>query len=173
MDYHDFPTTPILRQTLTLIVPEYDQVAPVLAKPVRPGLHSLAQGSHLQAFALTIGIGRLAEIPVDQAISVLLKSDADGLASVREALKSWSLSLRRRISARFWRAQRDERGRQITEKAMGRRQSHKYRQVHSNGPACWWKPTKSALASTCTKTPLWRSALKLDTDDVLRPISIQ
>ena len=35
-DYHEFFTTPIIRQALTVVVPEYDQVAPVLAKPVRP-----------------------------------------------------------------------------------------------------------------------------------------
>lgn len=126
-DYHEFLTTLIIRQALTVVVPEYDQVAPVLAKPVRPGLHSLAQGSSLQGFALTAGIGRIAEDPVARAIDVLLASDTDGQGRVREALKSWPLSPRRRISARLWRAQRDERERQIIEKATKRRQSHKYR----------------------------------------------
>ena len=37
-DYHEFLTTPILRQALTIVVPEYDQVAPVRTKPVRLGL---------------------------------------------------------------------------------------------------------------------------------------
>lgn len=128
-DYHEFLTTPIIRQALTVVVPEYDAVAPVLSKPVRPGLHGLAQGSPLQAFALAVGIGRIAEAPVDQAISVLLKSDADGQERVREALATWPLSLRRHISARLWRAQRDERARQIAEKPRRRRQSHKYRRV--------------------------------------------
>ncbi len=131
-DYHEFLTMPIIRQALTVVVPEYDQVAPVLAKPVRPGLHSLAQGSLLQGFALTVGIGRIAEDPVARAISILLKSDADGQGRVREALRSWPLSLRRRISARLWRAQREERERQIAEKAAKRRQSHEFRRVQSH-----------------------------------------
>ena len=116
-DYHAFLTTPISRQALKVVVPEYDEVAPVLAKPVRPGLHGLTQGSLLPAFALTVGIGRVAEDPVDQASSILLKSDVDGQARVREALRLWPLSLRRRISARLWRTQRDERERQVRRKA--------------------------------------------------------
>lgn len=131
-DYHEFLTTPIIRQALTVVVPEYDAVAPVLAKPVRSGLRSLAQGSLLQAFALAVGIGRIAETPVDQVISVLLKSDADGQERVQDALRSWPLSLRRRISARFWRAERDERARQIAQKPTRRRQSHEYRCVQSH-----------------------------------------
>ncbi len=131
-DYHEFLTTPIIRQALTVVVPEYDAVAPVLAKPVRPGLHGLAQGSPLQALALAVGIGRIAETPVDLAITVLLKSDADGQGRVQDALRSWPLSLRKRISARLWRAQRDERARQIAEKPKRRRQSHKYRRVQSH-----------------------------------------
>jgi len=131
-DYHEFLTTPIIRQSLAVVVPEYDQVAPVLAKPVRPGLHGLAQGSLLQGFALTVGIGRLAEDPVARAIDVLLASDADGQVRVREALKSWPLSLRRRIFARLWRAQRDERERQIAEKPTRRRQSHEFGRAQSH-----------------------------------------
>jgi len=131
-DYHEFLTTPIIRQALAVVVPEYDAVAPVLAKPVRPGLHALAQGSPLQAFALTVGIGRIAEDPVDQAITVLMKSDADGQGRVQDALRSWPLSLRRRISARLWRAQRDERDSQVAQKPPKRRQSHKYRRVQSH-----------------------------------------
>ena len=131
-DNHDFLTTPILRQALTVVVPEYDQVAPVLAKPVRPGLHALAQGSLLQCFALTVGIGRIIEDPVKWAISVMLVSDAEGQGRVREALKSWPLSSRRRIFARLWRAQRDESDRQIAEKARRQRQSHKYRTIQSH-----------------------------------------
>lgn len=131
-DYHDFLTTPILRQALTVVVPEYDQVAPVLTKPVRPGLHALAQGSLLQAFALTVGIDRIIEDPVKWAISIKLMSDAEGQGRVREALRSWPLSLRRRISARFWRAERDESARQSAEKAARQRQSHKYRTIQSH-----------------------------------------
>lgn len=131
-DYHGFLTTPIARQALTVVVPEYDQVAPALTKPVRAGLHALAQGSLLQAFALTIGIGRIIEDPVKWAVSVMLVSDAEGQARVREALETWPLSLRRSISARLWRAERDERARQIAEKAARQRQSHKYRCVQSH-----------------------------------------
>ncbi len=131
-DYHDFLTAPIARQALTVVVPEYDRVAPVLAKPVRPGHHGLAQGSQLQAFALTVGVGRIAEDPINRAIDVLLASDDGGQERVREALKAWPLSVRRGISARFWRVQRDERDRQIAEKAMRRRQSHKYRTIQSH-----------------------------------------
>lgn len=131
-DYHAFLTTPIIRQALTVVVPEYDEVAPVLAKPVRPGLHALAQGSLLQDFALTVGIGRIVEDPVACAINVLLASDADGQVRVRDALAAWPLSLRRRISARLWRAQRDERARQVAQKPRRRRQSHEYRRVQSH-----------------------------------------
>ena len=104
----------------------------MLAKPVRPGLHSLAQGSLLQCFALTTGIGRIIEDPVKCAISVLLVSDAEGQGRVRAALETWPLSLRRRISARFWRAERDERARQTAEKAARQHQSHKYRTIQSH-----------------------------------------
>lgn len=131
-DYHDFLTTPIARQALAVVVPEYDRVAPVLAKPVRPGLHGLAQGALLQAFALTVGIGRLAEDPINRAIDVLLASDDGGQERVRAALKAWPLSVRRGVSARFWRAQQGERDRQVAEKAMRQRQSHKYRTIQSH-----------------------------------------
>lgn len=131
-DYHEFLTTPIIRQALAIIVPEYDQVAPVLTKPVRPGLYGLGQGSLLQAFALTVGIGRIVEDPVNRAIDVLLASDVDGQGRVQDVLRSWPLSLRRQISARFWRAQRDENARQIAENATRRRQSHKPRPIQSH-----------------------------------------
>lgn len=131
-DYHAFLTTPIIRQALTVVVPEYDRVAPVLTKPVRAGLHSLVQGSLLQAFALTVGIGRIVEDPVNRAIDVLLASDVDGQGRMQDVLRSWPLSLRRQISARFWRAQRDEREREIAEKTTRRRQSHKLRAVQSH-----------------------------------------
>ena len=131
-DYHEFLTTPIIRQALTVVVPEYDEVAPVLTKPVRPGLFGLAQGSLLQALALTIGIGRVVENPVDQAISILLKSDVDGQVRVRDALATWPLSLRRRISARLWRAQRDDRERQSAAMPRKGRQSHGFRLIQSH-----------------------------------------
>ena len=121
-----------LQLLMPVVVPEYDRVAPVLTKPVLPGLHGLAQGSLLKSFALTVGIGRIAEDPVARAIDVLLAGDTDGRVRVRAALSLWPLSLRRRISARFWRAERDERDRQVAEKAAKRRQSHKYRRVQSH-----------------------------------------
>ncbi|MEO1602292.1 MAG: TniQ family protein [Pseudomonadota bacterium] len=130
--YHEFLTTPITRQALPVVVPEYDRVAPVLTKPVLPGLHGLARGSLLKSFALTVGIGRIAEDPVARAIDVLLASDMGGQERVRAALSLWPLSLRRRISARFWRAERDERDRQVAEMTEKRRQSHKYRRVQSH-----------------------------------------
>ena len=131
-DYHEFLTTPIIRQALTVVVPEYDRVAPLLTKPVRPGLHGLAQGSPLQSFALTVGIGRLAEYPVGQAIAVLLAADPEGQERLQGVFKSWPLSLRRRLSARLWRAERDERDRQIVEKTTRWRQSHKLRYAQSH-----------------------------------------
>ena len=131
-DYHDFLTTPIIREALTVVVPEYDQVAPVLAKPVRPCLHALAQGSLLQCFALAVGAGRIIEDPVKWAISVMLMSDAEGQGRGRQAIDAWPLSLRRSISARFWRAERDERARQSAEKAARQRQSHKLRLIQSH-----------------------------------------
>jgi hypothetical protein len=72
------------------------------------------------------------EDPVARAIEVLLASDPEGQVRVKDALKMWPLSLRRRISARLWRAQRDERHRQIAEKAARQRQSHKPRRVQSH-----------------------------------------
>ena len=131
-DYHAFLTTPIIRQALTVVMPEYDRVAPVLTKPVRPGLHSLAQGSLLQSFALTVGIGRVAEDPVTRVVDVLLASDAEGQARLKDALRSWPVSLRRCISARLWRDQRGETERLVAEKAARRRQSHKLRHVQSH-----------------------------------------
>ncbi|CAN7694478.1 hypothetical protein [Pararhizobium sp. LjRoot238] len=75
---HDFLTRPIARQALLVIVPEYDRAAPVLAKPVRAGLFSMAQGSLLQNYALAVGVGRLSADPVGYAASVLLASDGEG-----------------------------------------------------------------------------------------------
>jgi hypothetical protein len=131
-DHHAFLTTPITRQALAVVVPEHNRVAPVLAKPVRPGLHGLAQGSLLQGFALTVGIGRVAEDPVNRAIDVLLASDAEGEGRVRDGLKTWPLSLRRRVAAPLWRAQQDESDRQIAQQAARRHQSHKYRRAQSH-----------------------------------------
>ena len=85
-----------------------------------------------EAFALTLGIGRIVEDPVNRAIDVLLASDVDGQGWVQDVLRSWPLSLRRQISAQFWRVQRDEREREIAEKTTRRRQSHKLRAAQSH-----------------------------------------
>lgn len=103
---HDFLTRPIARQALLVVVPEYDRVAPVLAKPVRPGLLALAQGSLLQNYALTIGVGRLAADPVGHAAAVLLASDRQGEDRLRETLQAWPLAMRRRIYAQLRRLRR-------------------------------------------------------------------
>ena len=113
---HDFLTRPIARQALLVIVPEYDLVAPVLGKPVRPGLMGLARGSLLQNYALAIGVGRLAADPVGHAASVLLASDAEGEERLRETLRAWPEATRRRIYARLRRVRdkseaRQDRGR--------------------------------------------------------------
>jgi hypothetical protein len=99
---HDFLTRPIARQALLVVVPEYDRVAPVLAKPVRSGLFSLVQGSLLQNYAIAVGVGRLSADPVGYAVAVLLASDRDGEQRLRETLRTWPLTLRRRTSARLW-----------------------------------------------------------------------
>lgn len=100
---HDFLTHPIARQALLVVVPEYDRVAPVLAKPVRSGLLALAQGSLLQNYALAVGVGRLSADPVGHVASVLLASDEEGEERLRETLRAWPLTLRRRIYARLQR----------------------------------------------------------------------
>ena len=58
--YRDFLEFPIARQALLAVVPEYDRIAPPLAKPVRAGLQGLADGSLLQNFAL-VGRSRPAD----------------------------------------------------------------------------------------------------------------
>lgn len=124
---HDFLTRPIVRQALLIIVPEYDRVAPVLAKPVRAGLFSLVQGSLLQNYALAVGIGRLAADPVGYAASVLLASDGEGEQRLRQAIQGWPLSLRRRINGRFQRLNRIG-----TQAGCGTAQSHKFRFTKSH-----------------------------------------
>ncbi|WP_323131077.1 TniQ family protein [Sinorhizobium medicae] len=81
---HDFLSRPIARQALLIIVPEYDRVAPVLAKPVRAALSA---------------------DPVGYVASVLLASDGEeeGEQRLRQALQGWPLALRRRIYGRFQR----------------------------------------------------------------------
>lgn len=98
---HHFLMQPIARQALLVVVPEYDRVAPVLAKPVRAGLFSVAQGSLLQNYALAVGIGRLSADTVGYSGAVLLASDEDGEERLRETLRAWPLTLRRRIYARL------------------------------------------------------------------------
>lgn len=100
-DNHGFLNTPIARQALLVVVPEYDHVAPLLTKPVRAGLSALAQGSLLQTYALSVGLGRLAADPVQQVVTVLMASDAAGEQRLRQSLRPWPPALRRRIYARL------------------------------------------------------------------------
>lgn len=94
---HEFLTRPIVRQALLVVVPEYDRAAPLLAKPMRPGLFALAQGSLLQNYALAVGVGRLTADPVGHAVTVLLASDPEGEGRIRQALQVWPSALRRRV----------------------------------------------------------------------------
>lgn len=110
---HDFLTRPIARQALLVVVPEYDRTAPVLAKPVRPGLLALAQGSLLQNYALAIGVGRLSADPVGYGAAVLLASDAEGEERLRETLRAWPQALRRPIYARLRRLRGKNEMRQV------------------------------------------------------------
>ncbi len=96
---HAFLTRPIARQALLVVAPEYDRFAPVLAKPVRPGLDALARGSLLQTYALAVAVARLTENPVERAAAALAVADDEGHASLRRALRSWPQATRRRIDA--------------------------------------------------------------------------
>ena len=100
---HAFLTRPTARHALLVIVPEYDRVATGFDRPIRAGLFSLARGSLLQKYALTVAVGRLAADPVGYAASVLLASDHEGEERLQEALRTWPLTLRRRIFVRLQR----------------------------------------------------------------------
>jgi hypothetical protein len=91
---HAFLTPPIARQALLVVAPEYNRFAPVLAKPVRPGLGALACGSLLQNYALAVGVARLTGNPVEHAV-LALAADAEG--NLRRVLRSWPWATRRRI----------------------------------------------------------------------------
>jgi len=99
--YRGFLEFPIVRQALLVVVPEYDRVAPPLAKPVRTGLQGLADGSLLQNFALAIALARLTLTPVDCAAAALAAGDEEGRERLRAALETWPAGLRRRAYARF------------------------------------------------------------------------
>jgi hypothetical protein len=94
---HAFLTLPIARQALLVVAPEYNRFAPVLAKPIRPGLGALARGSLLQNYALAVGVARLTENPVEHAAVALAAADAEGETSLRRVLRSWPWATRRRI----------------------------------------------------------------------------
>lgn len=96
---HAFLTRTIARQALLVVAPEYNRFAPVLAKPVRPGLAALACGSLLQNYALAVGVARLTENPVGHAAAALAAADAEGETSLRRILGSWPSVTRRRIDA--------------------------------------------------------------------------
>ena len=99
--YRDFLEFPIARQALLAVVPEYDRVAPPLAKPVRVGLQGLADGSLLQNFALVVALARLTLARVDYAAAALAAGDEEGRERLRAALAAWPAGVRRRIHARF------------------------------------------------------------------------
>jgi hypothetical protein len=94
---HAFLTRPITRQALLVVTPEYDRFAPVLAKPVHPGIAALACGSLLQNYALAVGVARLIENPVAHAAAALAAADAEGEMNLCRALTSWPSATRRRI----------------------------------------------------------------------------
>ncbi len=96
---HGFLTHPIARQALLVVAPEYNRFAPVLAKPVRPGLHALARGSLLQNYALAVAVARLTENPVERAAEALAAADAEGETCLRSVLRPWPLAMRRRVHA--------------------------------------------------------------------------
>jgi hypothetical protein len=137
---HDFLTRPIARQALLVVVPEYDRAAPLLTKPVRSGLFGPVQGSLLQNYAIAVGVGRLMVDPVGHGVAVLLASDWEGEERLRQALRSWPLTLRRRISARLWRlrvAYSDvSAAAKCAQTHRKGRQSHKFRftQSHNDAP---------------------------------------
>lgn len=87
----------IRRQALLLIVPDYDRVAPFLTKPVPFGLTALAEASLLQAYALTIGVGRLTLDAARQVAQVLALSDPEGMWRLQAVLKDWPRPLRAAI----------------------------------------------------------------------------
>jgi len=95
---HAFLTRPIARQALLVAAPEYDRFAPLLAKPVRPGLAALAGGSLLQNYALAVGVARLTENPVERAAAALAAADAEGETNLRRILRTWPSATRRRIA---------------------------------------------------------------------------
>ncbi len=97
----DFLEFPIARQALLAVVPEYDRIAPPLAKPVRVGLQGLADGSLFQNFALVVALARLTLAPVDYAAAALAAGDEEGRERLRAALAVWPAGMRRRIHARF------------------------------------------------------------------------
>ena len=99
--YRGFLAFPIARQALLVVVPEYDRVAPPLAKPVRPGLLGLANGSLLQRYALAVGLGRMTLAPVECAAAALAGGDEEGRERLRAALQAWPAGLRRRVYARL------------------------------------------------------------------------
>jgi TniQ len=99
--YRGFLEFPIARQALLAVVPEYDRIAPPLAKPVRAGLQGLEDGSLLQNFALAAPLARLTLAPVDYAAASLAAGDEEGRERLRAAFEAWPAGLRRRVHARF------------------------------------------------------------------------
>jgi TniQ len=103
---HAFLQRPIARQALLVVAPEYDRVAPLLAKPVRTGLKALASGSLLQNFALAVGLARLMDRPVETAAAVLAASDCEGQDRVHEVLQGRPAAAHLRAAPRPHREQK-------------------------------------------------------------------
>ena len=98
--YRDFLEFPIAREALLAVVPEYDRIAPPLAKPVRVGLQGLADGSLLQNFALVVALARLTSAGRLRGGGAAA-GDEEGRERLRAALGAWPAGVRRRIHARF------------------------------------------------------------------------
>jgi hypothetical protein len=135
-DNQAFLSHRIRRQALLLVVPEYDRVAPVLTKPVQFGLAALADASLLQAYALTIGVGRLTLDAVRQVAKVLALSDPEGKWRLEMVLRDWPRPLRASIVVELKRIARQEPASESRERlSVGRityRQSHRLRHKMQN-----------------------------------------
>jgi hypothetical protein len=105
-----FLTRPLRRQAVLAVVPEYDRVAPVLAKAMPLGADVLAEASLLQGFALVVGIGRLALDPARHLARVLSDCDEEGAKWLKPRLRAWPEALRAEILIELRCARRENRG---------------------------------------------------------------
>jgi hypothetical protein len=105
-----FLTRPLRRQAVLAVVPEYDRVAPVLAKAMPLGADVLAEASLLQGFALVVGIGRLALDPARHLARVLSDCDEEGAKWLKPRLRAWPEALRADILIELRSFRRENRG---------------------------------------------------------------